>query len=173
MGSVSSGGNAWTPQSGVDWAPRLSMKSRLYTDTSPCPPGHTSEVNKAGLAGLAMSQAELEQVVRLDLAEQSGPVRRSLLLGADLGAEADRGALEARRNDALQAREVRRRQMNRMLVVSTADIPAADACDRPAAARCDRAFQDLQQRLLHALAGNVAGDGGVVGLAAILSISSM
>ena len=32
----------------------------------------------------------------------------------------------------------------------------------------DRAFEDLQQRLLHAFTGNVAGDGGVLVLAANL-----
>jgi hypothetical protein len=35
------------------------------------------------------------------------------------------------------------------------------------------ALEDLQQRLLHALAGHVAGDRGVLALRATLSISSM
>ena len=39
--------------------------------------------------------------------------------------------------------------------------------------RLPRALEDLQQRLLNALAGDVAGDRRVLALAAILSISSM
>ena len=37
----------------------------------------------------------------------------------------------------------------------------------------DRALEDLQERLLHALAGDVPGDRGFSDLRAILSISSM
>ena len=60
-------------------------------------------------------------------------------------------------------------QMNRMLVVSTCRNSCC-GCLRPPCGRHrgDGAFHDLQQRLLHALARHVAGDRGVVGLAADL-----
>ena len=60
-------------------------------------------------------------------------------------------------------------QMKRMLVVSTCRNSCC-GCLRPpcGGTRGDRAFHDLEQRLLHALARNVAGDRGVVGLAADL-----
>ena len=64
--------------------------------------------------------------------------------------------------------------MNRMLVVSIWR-KSWFGCLRPpaAAARWPWSLDQLQQGLLHALARDVAGDGRVVGLALILSISSM
>jgi hypothetical protein len=57
-------------------------------------------------------------------------------------------------------------QMNRMFVVSTC---RNSCCGMLAAAlrrhRGDRAFDELEQRLLHALARDVAGDRRVVGFA--------
>ena len=60
-------------------------------------------------------------------------------------------------------------QMNRMLVVSTCRNSCC-GCLRPpwGGTRRDRALHDLQQRLLHALARDVAGDRRIVGLAADL-----
>jgi hypothetical protein len=57
-------------------------------------------------------------------------------------------------------------QMNRMLVVSTCRNSCC-GCLRPPCGGHGRhrAFHDLEQRLLHALARHVAGDRGVVGLA--------
>src|SRR5439155_40780 len=44
-GGGGSGGNPWTPQSSRPFGISTDMNSRfLYTDTSPCPPGHTMEV---------------------------------------------------------------------------------------------------------------------------------
>ena len=57
-------------------------------------------------------------------------------------------------------------QMNRILVVSTCRNSCC-GCLRPPCGRHrgDRAFDELQERLLHALARHVARDRGVIGLA--------
>ena len=60
-------------------------------------------------------------------------------------------------------------QMNRMLVVSTCRNSCCGCLRPPCGGNAgDRAFHDLQQRLLDALARHVAGDRGIVRLAADL-----
>src|SRR5215469_846941 len=55
-GGGGSGGKPCVPQSRRPFGCSTDMNSRfLYTDTSPCPPGQTSEVSKVVLAGLEMS----------------------------------------------------------------------------------------------------------------------
>src|SRR6266705_2315067 len=56
-GGGGSGGNPCAPQSRRPFGISTDMNSRfLYTDTSPCPPGHTSEVSNVVFAGLEMSK---------------------------------------------------------------------------------------------------------------------
>ena len=64
-------------------------------------------------------------------------------------------------------------QMNRMLVVSTCKNSCCGCLRPPLGEVRHRAFDNLQQRLLHALARHVARDDGFSLLRAILSISSM
>jgi hypothetical protein len=64
-------------------------------------------------------------------------------------------------------------QTNRMLVVSTWKNSWCGCLRPPGRDVGDGAFEDLQQRLLDALAGHVAGDRGFSSLRQILSTSSM
>src|SRR5204863_9975666 len=111
-------------------------------------------------------QAILEQILGLDVAEDFAGA--TVFRRQHLSRKADRGRTAARGDDLLEARER-----------TTADEQDVGGVDlqkfllRMLAAalrrnRSDRAFHDLQQRLLHALARDVAGDRGVVGLAADL-----
>ena len=85
-----------------------------------------------------------------------------------LGGEADRGRTTARGDDLLKPREgaaadeqdVRGVDLQKLLLRMLAAALRGN--------RSHRAFHDLQQRLLHALARHVAGDRRVVGLAADL-----
>ena len=85
-----------------------------------------------------------------------------------LGRKADRGRTSARGDDLLEPREG--------AAADEQDVGGVDLQELllrmlAAALRRDRghrAFHDLQQRLLHALARDVAGDRGIVGLAADL-----
>src|SRR5829696_3654514 len=107
-------------------------------------------------------EAEFQEVFGLDEAEHlagAAVVRRR-----DRGTEADRGALAAGRDDALQAgkgaaadeQDVRRVDLQELLLRVLAAALRRHRGDRP--------LHDLEQRLLHALARHVAGDRGVVGL---------
>src|SRR5260370_22968749 len=95
-------------------------------------------------------QAVLQRVLRLDLAEDLALL--SILGRDDLGAEADRARSAARRNDLLEAGE--------RAAAHEQDIGGVDLQEfllRMFAATLrwhirHRAFHDLEQRLLHALA---------------------
>src|SRR6476661_3054534 len=55
-GGAGSGEKPCVPQSRRPFGCSTDMNNRfLYTDTSPCPPGHTSEVSSLECAGLEMS----------------------------------------------------------------------------------------------------------------------
>ncbi len=108
-------------------------------------------------------QTELEEVLGEHVAEEVAEV---LLVGAaDVGTEADALAPDAALDDAVEAGEgaaadeqdVRRVDLDELLVGVLAPPLGRDRCGGP--------LQDLQQGLLHALAGHVAGDRGVLGLA--------
>src|SRR3989440_5278919 len=109
-------------------------------------------------------QAVLDQVLGLDVVEQIAPVR-AVIDVAHLGGEADTALLRPVENDLLEAREG--------AAANEQDIAGVDLQEfllRVLAAalrrdRRDRALDELQQRLLHALARDVAGDRGVVRLA--------
>ena len=106
-------------------------------------------------------EPELVQVFGQHLAEQL----RLVALGVQRGAEADAALADAGRDDVLEPREraghdeqhVGRVDLDELLVRVLAAALRRN--------RGDRALEDLQQRLLHALAGDVAGDRRVLGLA--------
>ena len=117
-------------------------------------------------------QAVFQQILGLDLAEDFALL--AIFRRQHLGAEADRGGTAARGDDLFQAGE--------SAAADEQDVGGVDLQEfllRMLAAALrrhagDGAFHDLEQRLLHALARHVAGDRGIVGLAAeILSISSI
>ena len=108
-------------------------------------------------------QPELQQVLGLDLGEHVAEL--AVGLAPDLGAEAHAGLPDAALDDLVQPDErpaadeqdVRRVDLDELLV-----RVLAAALGRHVR---HRALEDLQERLLHALAGDVAGDRGVLGLA--------
>src|SRR6516164_5721402 len=111
-------------------------------------------------------QAIFQQVLRLDLTENftSATVFRCNYLGA----EADRGRPPAGGNDLLEPIEGAAAYEQDVGGVDLQEFLLRMLASALRWHRRDRAFHDLQQGLLHALARDVAGDGGVVGLAADL-----
>src|ERR1700746_2603475 len=111
-------------------------------------------------------QTVLQKILRLDMAEDFAGT--PILRRQHLGGEADRGGTAARRDDLLEAGE--------RTTADEQDVGGVDLQElllRMLAAalrrdRSHRAFHYLQQRLLHTLARDVAGDRGVVGFAADL-----
>src|SRR5205807_2554741 len=108
-------------------------------------------------------EPELEQVLRQHLGQDGAEV---LLVGpADVGPEADALLADTALDDPLDPGErpsadeedVRRVDLDELLVRVLAAALGRD--------RSRRALQDLEQRLLHTLAGDVAGDRRVLGLA--------
>src|SRR3984957_15714919 len=108
-------------------------------------------------------QAVFEQVLRLDLAEDLALL--SILGRDDLGAEADRARPAARRNDLLEAgkraatheQDIGRVDLQEFLLGMLAAALRGDARNGT--------LHELEQRLLYALARDVAGDRRVVGFA--------
>src|SRR3954469_12542019 len=108
-------------------------------------------------------QTELQQVLRQHLGEQLAGVLVSL--AADGAVEADALVADAALDDLLEAGEraaadeqdVGGVDLDELLVRMLAPTLRRD--------RRDRALEDLQQRLLHTLAADVAGDRGVLALA--------
>src|ERR1700674_5267928 len=115
---------------------------------------------------LAMSNIVSRSMPRLDVAEDLTLL--SILGRDDLGGEADRARPAARRNNLLEASEG--------AATDEQDAGGVDLHEfllRMLAAALrrhtrHRAFHDLEQRLLHALARYVAGDRGIVGFAGYL-----
>ena len=121
------------------------------------------------------NEAELDQVHRLDLLEQvdvaaaaaaaarrvsrrvSSGFRKPMVLRADAAGD---DLLQADERPAADEQDVGRIHRREFLVRMLAAALRRNVGDR--------AFQNLQQRLLHAFAGDVAGDGGVLVLAADL-----
>src|SRR5262249_33067231 len=109
-------------------------------------------------------QAIFQKVLRLDLTEDFAGL--AVLRRNYLGAEADRGRPPARRDDLFEPIEgaaAYEQDVSRVDLQEFLLRMLASALRRH---RCDGAFHDLEQGLLHALARDVAGDRGVVGLAA-------
>ena len=108
-------------------------------------------------------QPEFQQILRLEVLQDLAGL--ALVGPAHLGAEADRGALPALRDDLFEPGE--------RAAADEQDVGGVDLQEfllrvlAPALRRHrgDRALHDLQERLLHALARHVAGDRRVVGFA--------
>jgi len=101
-------------------------------------------------------QAILQQVLRRDLTENftgSTVFRRNYL-----GAEADRGRPPARRDDLLEPIEGAAAYEQDVSGVDLQELLLRMLASALRRHRRDRAFHDLEQRLLHALARDVAGD---------------
>src|SRR3954469_16410849 len=111
-------------------------------------------------------QAILQQILWLHVTEDF--TGAAILRRKHLSRKPDRRRTPARGDDLLQPRE--------RAATDEEDVGGVDLQElllRMLAAtlrrnRCHGAFHDLQQGLLHALAGHVAGDGGIVRLAADL-----
>src|SRR5579883_2750249 len=111
-------------------------------------------------------EAELQEVLGLEIAQDLAGL--ALLGTAHLGAEADRGPLPAMGDDLFEAGEgaaadeenVGGIDLQEFLLRVLASALRRHARDRP--------LHDFQQRLLDALARNVAGDRRIVGFAADL-----
>ena len=108
-------------------------------------------------------EAELEQVLGQHLAEEVAEV---LLVGAaDVGAEADALAADAALDDLLEAGEGTAADEQDVGGVDLDELLVGVLAPPLGRHRGGGALQDLQQRLLHALAGDVAGDRRVLALA--------
>src|SRR5262249_20906664 len=92
----------------------------------------------------------------------------AVLRRQDLGAEANRGRSPARGDDLLEPIEGASAHEQDVGGVDLQEFLLWVLAPALRRHRRDRAFHDLEQRLLHALARDVAGDRGVVGLAADL-----
>src|SRR6516162_3210493 len=111
-------------------------------------------------------QAIFQKVLRLDLAENFASL--AVLRRQDLGAKANRGRSPARGDDLLEPIEgtsAHEQDVSRVDLQEFLLRMLASALRRH---RRDGALHDLEQGLLNALARDVAGDRGVVGLAADL-----
>ena len=108
-------------------------------------------------------EAELEQILRQDVLKKRADVL--LHVGLHIRAKAHDLLARALCDDILDARErtaadeedLRGVDLDELLVRMLAPALRRHACDR--------AFEDLQQRLLHAFAGNIARDGSILALA--------
>src|ERR1700722_6467502 len=111
-------------------------------------------------------QAVLQQIFRLHVTEDfagAAVFRRQHLRG-----EADRGRTAARRDDLLKPGEGTAADEQDVGGVDLQELLLRMLAAALRGNRSHRAFHDLQQRLLYALARDVAGDRGIVGLPADL-----
>src|SRR6516165_4499674 len=132
--------------------------------------GGLVEVLKRGHDGQSADefrdQTVFQQVFRLDLTEDFASL--AILRRNYLGAEADGGRPPAGGNDLLQAGEGAATHEQDVGGVDLQEFLLRMLASALRRHRRDGAFHDLEQRLLHALARDVAGDRGIVGLAADL-----
>jgi hypothetical protein len=111
-------------------------------------------------------QAIFQEVLRLDLTENFAGL--AILRRQDLGAEANRGRPPARRDDLLEPIEGAAAHEQDVGGVDLQEFLLRMLASALRRHRRHGAFHDLEQRLLHALARDVASDRRVVGLAADL-----
>src|ERR1700704_517926 len=109
-------------------------------------------------------QAVLDQVLGLDVVEQVAAVR-AVVDVAHLGGEADAALLGAVHDDLFQAGEGATANEQDIAGVDLQELLLRVLASALRRHRGNRALDELQQRLLHALAGDVAGDRRVVRLA--------
>src|SRR5262249_8442789 len=111
-------------------------------------------------------QAIFQQVLWLDLTEDFAGL--AVLRRQDLGAEADRGRPSARRDDLLEPIKGAAAHEQDVGGVDLQEFLLRMLASALRRHRRDGAFHDLEQRLLYALARDVAGDRWAVGLTADL-----
>src|SRR5688572_10054039 len=110
------------------------------------------------------NEAVLDQVLGLHLAQHLGDVL-AVVARAHLGAEADAALLRARADDLVEPVERAAAHEQDVGGVDLHELLVGVLAPALRRHRRDGALDQLEQRLLHALARDVAGDRGVVGLA--------
>ncbi len=110
------------------------------------------------------NQAELDQILGLDVVEHVLAVRLGVG-AAHLGGEADAALLRAVQDDLLEPRERAAADEQDIGGVDLQELLLRMLASALRRHRGDRALDELEQRLLHALARDVARDRRVVGLA--------
>ncbi len=108
-------------------------------------------------------QAEVEQILRHHFAEQLGALR--VALRRDLATEAHGVLAEALRDDLVETGERAAADEEDVRGVDREELLVRVLASALRRHRRNRALENLQQRLLHALARHVAGDRRVVSLA--------
>src|SRR6185312_6467194 len=108
-------------------------------------------------------QAVLQQILRLDMPEDF--TGATIFRCKDLRSETDRRGPSARRDDLLEAGERAAADEQDVGRIDLQEFLLRVLAPSLRRNRSDRAFHDLQQRLLHALARYVTRDRGIVGLA--------
>src|SRR2546428_4656355 len=108
----------------------------------------------------------LQQILRGNLPEDFAGA--AIFWRNYLSAEADRARPAARRDDLLEPSEGTAAYEQNIGSVNLQEFLLRMLAAPLRRYRRDGAFHELQQRLLHALARHVAGDGRIVGLAADL-----
>src|SRR5712664_3587412 len=111
-------------------------------------------------------QAVLQEILRFDVAEDFAGT--AIFRRQHLGGEADRGRTSARGDDLLQPRKGAAADEQNIRGVDLQELLLRMLAAALRRNGSHRAFHDLQERLLHALARNVPGDRRVVGFAADL-----
>src|SRR5690348_1884573 len=109
-------------------------------------------------------QPVFHQVFRFDVGKEFSEVMLALL-AADLGPEADAGGLGTLLDDLLQPRERATDDEQDVARVHLQEFLLGMLAPALRRHRGNGAFDQLQQRLLHAFAGDVAGNGRVLALA--------
>src|SRR5690349_21100961 len=110
------------------------------------------------------NQTELDQVFRLHVGKQLGNLRVAAL-AAYFGIEADADRFRALLNDFLQPRECAADDEKNIARVDLQEFLLRMLAPALRRYRRDGAFNEFQERLLHAFAGHVARDRGVLALA--------
>ena len=109
-------------------------------------------------------ETELDEVLGLDVVEDVGAVRPQVLL-SDLGGEAHAALLGAVLDDLLETRKRAAHDEEDVGGIDLQKLLLRVLAPALGGHRGDRPLDQLEQRLLHALAGDVTSDRRVVGLA--------
>src|SRR5690606_23559735 len=110
------------------------------------------------------NETELDQVLRLHVGKELAGIQLPIL-AADLGIETDAGGLGALLDDLLQPRERAAHDEQDVLRVDLQELLLRMLASALRRHRRDRSLDQLEQRLLNAFAGYVAGDRRVLALA--------
>src|SRR5690606_22425234 len=108
-------------------------------------------------------ETKFDQILRLRFAEEFA--HALFALGTDRGGKADAGAFAAVTDNFFQAVECTTHNEQNIGGVDLNEILVGMLATTLRRHRSDRTFNQFEQRLLHAFAGNISRDGWVVGLA--------